>query len=151
MKSFIFQFDSLLRYRRHRRDLCRQLLADVMANRRRLEERRAALEVERTDQLGEIRTLQQSGEVDVDRAAARRYYAGRMLVDMLLVDRDQEAVHEQLERCRQALLQADRDVKALEKLRDKQQAEFLYEAGCREMRELDESWMAGHLAEEARQ
>jgi len=69
---------------------------------------------------------------------------------MLFIDRDREIVGEQMGQCRQALIQADREVKVLEKLRDKQHATFLYEQNRNEGRELEELWMATHLTEEAR-
>lgn len=150
MKSFIFKLESLLRYRRHRRDLCRQLLADIFADDRRLQENRAALERQRTGQLGEIRALHEPGRIDIDRSAARRYFAGHVQNDILFIDRDREIVGEQMGQYRQALIQADREVKVLEKLRDKQHATFLYEQNRNEGRELEELWMATHLTEEAR-
>lgn len=130
--------------------MCRQLLADIFADDRRLQDNRAALLQQRAGQLGEIRTLHESGRVDIDRAAALRYYAGHVQNDILFVDRDREIVGEQLSRCRQALIQADREVKVLEKLRDKQYAVFIHDQNRDEGRELDESWMATHLTEEAR-
>ena len=151
MKKFVFKLESLLKYRRHHRDLCRQLLADIFANDRRLLENRASLEQQRAGQLGEIRELHEPGPIDVDRTAARRYFAGHVQIDMLYIDRDRVIVGEQLNQCQQALMQADREVKVLEKLRDKQHAAFLYEKNRNEGRELDEMWMATHLTEEARQ
>lgn len=150
MKSFVFKLESLLRYRSHRRDLCRQLLAGIFADHRQLQERRTALEQQRAGQLGEIRAFQEAGRIDIDRTAARRYYAGHVQTDILLNDRNQEIAGEQLNRCQQALLQADREVKVLEKLRDKQRSTFIYEQNRHEARELDESWMAAHLTKEAR-
>lgn len=149
MKTFEFQFDSLLKYRRHLRDLCRQVLADVLANQHQLAERREALEHQRTGQLDEIRTMHQPGQVEIDRSAARRYHAGQMQIDISYLDRDRNVVAEQLARCRQALIEADRNVKVLEKLRDKQQAEFTSTQSRKEARELDESWMAARIKETA--
>jgi flagellar protein FliJ len=150
VKNFVFKLESLLKYRRHRRDLCRQLLADVFADDRRLLENRAALEQQRAGQIGEIRALHAPGRIDIDRTAARRYFAGHVQTDMLFIDRDRAIVGEQLSRCQQALMQADREVKVLEKLRDKQHADFRYGQNRDEGRELDEMWMATHLTEESR-
>lgn len=145
MKNFAFQFDSLLNYRRHRRDLCRQVLADILANQQQLAERRQMLEQQRSGQLDEIRTMHRPGQIEIDRTAARRYYAGQMQIDIGYLDRDRNVVAEQLARCRQALVEADRNVKVLEKLRDKRQAEFTATQSRKEARELDESWMAARI------
>ncbi len=142
MKNFIFPFESLLNYRRSKCDLCRQLLAQVLASDHRLLADRKSLEQQRHKQLQELRELVAAGEVDVDRSASRRYFAGQVLGDIRLVDRNRQIVAEQLDLCRQALSKADRDVKVLEKLQAKQQAEFYYENRRRENRELAELWMA---------
>ena len=150
MKKFVFQLESLLRYRENQRDLCRQVLAQILAEQQRLRQSRLALEQQRTDLLDEMRQLGERGEVDIDRSAARRYYAGQMLGEIRAVDRNGEVVAEQLARCRQTLVQADRDVKALEKLREKRETEFQYEQQRREHRELDDIWHATHLTEVGR-
>ena len=150
MKNFVFKFESLLKYRRHRRDLCRQLLADIFADDRRLLDNRATLEQQRAGQLGEIRELHEPGRIDIDRTAARRYFAGHVQNDMLFIDRDRAIIGEQLSRCQQALIKADREVKVLEKLRDKQHAAFRYGQNRDEGRELAEMWMATHVTEELR-
>jgi flagellar export protein FliJ len=126
------------------------MLADIFADDRRLLENRAALEQQRASQIGEIRELHEPGRIDIDRTAARRYFAGHVQNDVLFIDRDRAIVGEKLNQCQRVLIQADREVKVLEKLRDKQLAAFRYEQNRDEGRELDETWMATHLTEEAK-
>ena len=147
MSNFVFQLESLLRYRKNRRDLCRQLLAQILANLQQLKQDRQSLQRRRVGQIDELRQLGAGGDVDIDRSAARRYYAGHVLGEIQLVDRNREIVAEQLARCRETLIRADQEVKALEKLREKRQADFLYNQQRRERRELDEAWLTTHLTE----
>lgn len=150
MKKFTFPLDSLLRYRRHRRDLCCQLLAQVLAEQQRLEQHRRGLELQRAAQLGELRTLGEAGEVDIDRSASRRFHASQLLNEIHLTERNRRAVAEQAALCRQAVTQADQDVEVLERLREKQRQEHQYEEARRESRALDDAWMAVHLSRESR-
>ena len=143
----MFPLESLLRYRKNRRDLCRQLLAQILTNLQQLKQDRQSLQRRRVDQIDELRQLGAGGDVDIDRSAARRYYAGHMLGEIQLVDRNREVVAEQLARCRETLIRSDQEVKAIEKLREKQLADFLYDQQRREHRELDEAWLATHLTE----
>jgi flagellar export protein FliJ len=144
---FLFKFAPLLKYRRHQRDLCRQLLAEVMAEDQRLIERRQQVEAARTLQLGEMRELLGVGTVDIDRSAARRFHAGQLVGDMRRLEAERQLVAQQLARCREALVQADQRVKALEKLAEKQAAEFAQDQERRTARDLEESWLAAHAHE----
>ena len=87
VKKFVFQLESLLRFRENRRDLCRQVLAQIFAEQKRLKQFRLSLEQQRIDQLDEMRQLGEQGEVDVDRSASRRYYAGQILGEIRAVVR----------------------------------------------------------------
>ena len=140
MRIFAFQFDALLKLRRHRRDLCRQLLAQVLASDRELIAQREDLERARLGQLGELRELGREGEVDVDRTATRRYYAGQLAGRSHAVERNRELVTRQLLLCRQALAESDRDVKVLEKLEEREKAAFRYAEERHEARELEDAW-----------
>ena len=142
MRKFTFQFESLLKYRRNQRDLCRQLLAKVLADDDRLAAQKKTLVQNRNDLLDELRNLSQAGEIDVSRSASRRYYAGQLLGDIRLVERNQQLVLEQLQLCQQVLTKADQEVKVLEKLEERRRAEFLYEQERRTTHEVEDVWLA---------
>ena len=147
MAKFRFRLEPLLRYRRYRRDLCRQRLAEALREEQDLLNQRHALESERERLIQELREMQAAGEVDVDRAAARRYYAGRLLAQIAGVEqRRQLALRRILER-RETLVQADQAVKVLEKLAEKRRAEAQYENERREGRALEDAWSAARLTE----
>ena len=150
MKQFQFKFQALLNFRRYRRNLCRFYLAEVLANDRDLVSQRHSLVRNRNDQLNELREISREGDVNIDRSASRRYFAGQLTGEMQLVDRNRELISQQLKLCRQALSKADQDVEVLEKLEEKQREEFRYHEERREEHELEEAWMSGHLREYTR-
>ena len=150
MRKFVFRFQALLRLRINRRDRCRQLLAGLLSDDCVLATRQSAVEKQRLLQLEELRALAATGTVDVDRTISRRYYAARLTSEIQTLQRTRGLVARQLEQCRQALSFADREVKILEKLKEKQQTEFVYEENRREIRELDETWVAANFEELSR-
>lgn len=147
MKKFYFKFQSLLNYRKHRRELCRIYLGHVLANDRELIAQRHSFEQDRMNQLQELRGLGERGAFDIDSSSSRRYYAGQLVGFMQLVDRNRELVADQMALCRKALSKADQEVKVLEKLEEKQKSEFLYQEERRNAHELEDIWMAGHIEE----
>ena len=146
MQAFIFRFDGLLRYRRNRRDLCRQLLAQAMEAQREAAEQRSALESSREAVLSEMRNLGQLKRISIDEMAVRRYYAGRLTVEWGLLARREHLIAQQITQCRQALMQADRDVKILEKLEERQREDHRYQQERRDALELEEAWRNTALA-----
>jgi flagellar export protein FliJ len=150
LKEFQFKFQALLNYRKYRRNLCRLYLAEVLANDRDQISQLRSLERNRSSQLGELRDLSREGDVNIDRSASRRYFAGQLTGEMQLVIRNRSLIAQQLILCRQALSKSDQDVKVLEKLEEKQREEFRYDEERREAYELEEVWMSGHLREYTR-
>jgi flagellar export protein FliJ len=150
LKTFQFKFEPLLNLRRYRRDLCRQLLAGVLDDDARLVAERRRLEETRHKQLAEMRRLGEQGVVDVGGSSARRYYSGQLTVEMRLVDHRREVVAQQIELCRQALVRADQDVKALEKIAEKLRGEYEYEQDRRAAHELEDAWSAVRAVEAGR-
>ena len=147
MSVFRFPLEPLLDYRKHRRDLCRQQLAQTYAEEQSLQVQQQRLEQQRTQLIAELRELGAHGEVDIERAASRRYYAGRLLGDIAAMVRQRQAVRERMELCRRDVIKADQDVKVLEKLKQKQQTVFRDDAERREGRELEDTWSAARAGE----
>lgn len=147
MASFQFKLEPLLRYRRHRRDLCRQMLAEILADEHRLILQRSRLDRARAEQLEEMKELARSARLDIDRTAARRYHAGYLLAETRQLERSRELIQQQIDLCRRALVLADRDVKVLERLKERQYAEFAERAARRAQLELEETWLLTHWRE----
>jgi len=142
MKKFEFQFASLLNLRENNRQLCRVALAKILQDQQQLELQQQAIQNERNELLQQIRQLSQAGNVNVNEAASRRYYAGQLKLTMQAVMQQQQELASQLEACRQQLIKADQEVKALEQLAEKQFAAFQYEQQKMEAHELEDTWLA---------
>lgn len=144
MKNFHFRLAPLLTLRENERDLRRQALGEALRHEDELKQARRHLERERGQQLEEFRLLGQPGTVNVDGANSRRVYASQLVAWLLDVERERTLASRQVELCREALLHADQQVQMLEKLRDRQLAEFRQNAERREARHLEEAWQAAH-------
>jgi flagellar protein FliJ len=148
--SFVFKLRSLLEFRKHRRNLCRQLLAQILADEATLLAERQRVLASREQQFAEIRELSRQGHVTVEAAIARRYHSGQLLVVLRTIEERRRLVGQQLQLCRETLVKADTEVKVLERLEDRQRQEFEYHAERRNQFEREDAWMARRLLETAR-
>ena len=142
MKKFQFQFESVLKMRRHKRSMCRQLLGEMLQTDQRLIDQAEQLKQHRSEQFQEIRVRQSEGRVDIDGTTSLRYYAGQLQTQIKSVNTNRELMGKQIVLCRQALAKAEQEVKAMEKLSDKHREIFLYAQNQKEMVELEETWSA---------
>ncbi len=150
MKKFVFKFDPLLNLRRNERERCQRLLADVLRHDDELAARRGGIEAERLLQIDELRSLNSGVRgVDVDASTARRFYAVHLTARLGEIDVQRSVLARQIDACRQSLIRADQAVKSLEKLAEKQQADFVFLHERREARTLEETWQAIHAGEPA--
>jgi flagellar protein FliJ len=145
MATFTFPLESVLRWRIAQRDECRQAVAEAMRLAQLTQDRVTSCD----DELQELgRHTASTGTIDIrQRVANDRYAAGvrrerQRLVDELTV---QEAA---LESQRAGLVDADREVRTLERLRERNLEEFEIEERRREQRGLDELALRKHLAEQ---
>jgi len=140
--KFNFRLESLLKLRKYERDVRQQRLVEKLAEDQQLLDQRNRLEQAREQVLEELRQLQQARVVKVEQAAARRYYAGRLLAVILEVERQRQLLKQEIERRRRELAEAEKKVKVLEKLKEKQRAEHQYEALRAEALALEDTWAA---------
>ena len=144
MAKFKFRLATLLRLREAARDQRRAQLAQAY----RADE---IIEQERTRVAGELREVERQsrraaapGRLDVDRLLETRRY------ELVLQSQDQQlaqqhqAVQTEVERRRQALVDANRQVRVLETLHQKQLDHHRREENRQEIKQLDE--MAGRRA-----
>lgn len=146
MKKFEFQFESVLKMRRHKRSLCRQLLGEILQADQRLIDQRSELEQLRQRQFAEIRNRQAVGVVDIDAASSLRLYAGQIQAQIQNTIANRNILAKQIEACRKTLARAEQDVKAMEKLSDKYRDAFFYAQNKKEEQELEETWAATQQA-----
>jgi flagellar export protein FliJ len=148
VKRFSFKLHPLLKLRTSQRDVCQQLLADVVRHDDALISRRRLIESERVNQIDELRALNGLGkDVDVHASASRRIYTAHLTGSLGQIDDERAVLAGQIETWRQALVRADQAVKALERLAEKQQVEFVYSQERVEARILEDAWQATHAGE----
>ena len=141
---FQFRLQTLLRLREAARDERREQLAEVMRIDDALRKQLAELEGLQS----EARALQRLGvgRVDVDRLLEAQRYEAVVALEILHVERQRAAVAEEMNKRREALVEADREFKVLEKLREKRLQEHGAEVLAQEMKVLDEA--AGRMKRE---
>ena len=144
-KKFEFKLEALLKYRESRRDMCRQYLSQVLAEDQKLIDQKTEIQNNYAETEHHLKLLGQSGQFEIDKASVRRFHLGQLKLQMLQVDEQRRQLEEKLELCRKALLQADQEVKAIEKIKDKKISEHHYEQIKVENRELEENWQAAQL------
>lgn len=125
------------------------LFAQILRDRERLLSERQARRAQHLQQFEEIRGYTKAGNVDVDAAAARRYHAGQITLDVFQLERQIELVEQQFESCRSALVDAEKNVDVLKRLEEKQRRRFEFEQARREQNAMEDAWLAARFAEYA--
>ncbi|MCA8986300.1 MAG: hypothetical protein KDA78_01575 [Planctomycetaceae bacterium] len=140
--SFQFRLESVLRYRRHQLDLCRQLMSEVLRDIERCELEIQQTLADRAEALQYLRQISESGQLDVRKMSTIRLE----IVSHEKSERNQRnsaaRYQKQLELCRQAVQKADAAVKALEKLKTRQLQQAQKEEQKRTDLTTQEIWLA---------
>jgi flagellar FliJ protein len=139
MSRFQFRLKSLLAVRETTRDLRRAELAESLALDRGLNEREAALQRELDDQNQWFRRGAAPGPLDVDRLSTGHRYQLLLRSQARALAGERQSLALEIERRRQALLDADREVRVLEKLRERQFEHFRRQQAAAEVKQLDEA------------
>jgi flagellar FliJ protein len=134
---FRFRLQTLARLLESARDERRAELADALRVEESIRAQLAELEQDRL-LARRIQTLG-AGPVDVDRLLEAQRYEATLIIEIRHVEGQRIRVAEEVERRRAALVEADRQVKVLEKLREKQQEEYAAAELAQEMKMLDEA------------
>ena len=142
MSHFQFKFTALLKYRKHQRDLCRQLLGQVLAEETRITQAIGQKDHDKNTVIDEVRQGTQNEQVEVRQIAARRFYAGQLTIQKAKLEQELSVVRQQAEHCRNVLVEADQKVQALEKLEEKQRQEHEYVVNRKSELQLEEAWVA---------
>jgi flagellar FliJ protein len=138
MATFIFRLEPLLKLRQARRDECRAALADGLRVDEVLRKQFENLERE-LDALREFcRRKVSPGGIDIDRLVEAQRFELVTRAQQRNIAQQRETVATEIERRRQALVEADREVRVLEKLRERQAETHRREEESREARRLDE-------------
>ncbi len=138
MARFTFRLTALLRLRESRRDEYRAALAEAYRVDEVLQKQVQGLERELSALREFCRITLTSRTIDIDRLVeAQRYELVARAQQQRLVEQRQQVAAE-IERRRQALVEVDREVRILEKLRERQAEQHRRAEELREVKRLDE-------------
>jgi flagellar FliJ protein len=138
MAKYTFRLQTLLKLRDSLRDERRQALARAYRQEEILLRRRRQIE----DELGQLhdatREAAGPGQVDLGQLLDARRYEGILRGRAQLAEQEQKALSGEIARRREALVQADREVRVLESLRDRQRQRHRFEGERQEIKTLDD-------------
>lgn len=141
MAKFQFRLATLLRLREDTRDERRAELAEVQQADEELRARLTRLQAEQRQLQSECREAAAPGVIDISRLAESEAYAATLREQEADLQRQRETLAIEIERRREALLEAEREVQTLEKLREHQADAYRQEENRREGKRLDEAAM----------
>jgi flagellar protein FliJ len=146
MANFRFRLETLLKVRRDQRDVQRQQYAKALEAQKILADQITQIDQDIKDTHSIMRTNAAPGAIDVDRLLRIHRYELLLQAQRQQLEQQAERVAQEVERRRQALIHADREVRLLEKLREKQLEAFQREHDRREQKLLDEIAQHTHNA-----
>jgi flagellar protein FliJ len=138
MPRFAFRLATLLRLRENDRDQRRAELAQAYHADDILRQQHEELERERIALLTASRDAARPGPVDVDRLIQTQRYELLLRTHQQQLGSQREAVAAEIDRRRETLVRANREVRILENLREKQALRHREEEARRETKRLDE-------------
>jgi flagellar FliJ protein len=138
MARFRFRLQTLRRLREITRDELRVRLAEAYRAEQILADERAALETERAGLAELQRQLVDRGALDVNRVLAAQRYQLVLEAQSRTLAEQAARLEEEIERRREAVVDADRQVRVLDKLRERREREHRYAAERAEAKRLDE-------------
>lgn len=150
MTRFRFRLETLLKLRQSERNALRERLADALVARRVLDERRRQW----IDELGAMREQArgagQPGSVNVDTLLASHRYHLMLEAQGRVLDEQEVQIEAEIDRRRAALAEGDKQVRVLEKLRERQHAAHQQGELRAEQKLLDEVAQRGGILKEQR-
>jgi flagellar FliJ protein len=135
--NFRFRLSGLLRFRENVRDQYRQNLAVAQRTEDVIRSRVAALNDTLDDLQRQSEIASLPGAIDVDRLLGAHQYEMIIKEKLQATLAQQQAATAEVERQRQTLLDADREVKTLERLRQQQAMRHHLDENRREIKQLD--------------
>jgi flagellar protein FliJ len=145
MATFHFRLATLLRLRLAERDERRSDLAKALAAAEILRQQHRSLDAQQRENLDSLRRVAGPGSGNVDRLMHGHRYATILKARSAQLASQQAQVEREIERRRQVLVEADRQVRVLEKLQSRQAAEHQSRLDRLEGKQLDEVAAIGHF------
>jgi flagellar export protein FliJ len=138
MAQFVFRLQSLLKLRAAHRNRRREELADAFRVERTLLGQLEMIDDQIRQNRDVSRAAAQPGTLDVDHLLGSHRHELLLTTRQRQLQRQRDQVQAEIERRRQLLVQAERAVKILENLREKQAVQHAATEQRAEMRQLDE-------------
>ena len=138
MAKFQFRLQTLLRLREADRQRRRGELAQAYRAEEILRQQRDFLAAEETEMRKRMQVASGPGPVQVDQLLDTHRYAIMLQARAKALEEQQARLLREIERRRQVLVEADREVRVLEKLRDRLLAQYRAEEAKQELKQLDE-------------
>jgi len=139
MPPFRFRLGSLEKFRRQVRERCQLKLAAAEADHQRLDSERRDVERQLVALRHAVRGSVGPGRVDVVRLASANDFESGLRAELERLDQRTSVLAAEVARCREAVVEADRDVRTLEKLRQRQHEQFQADERRAESKALDDT------------
>lgn len=144
MSKFTFRLATLLKLREGFRDERRAALAEAFHAEQLLEGRILEIEAENENLRNQRAQMASSGDVAVDQLLEIQRYEAILGAEVKTLGRQRKLLEVEIERRREATAEADREVRVLEKLRERQQQRHDTETEMRIAKEMDEFASLSH-------
>ena len=138
MKTFEFRLETLLKIRINRRDELRHEMSDAYRAFAILEQQEAQLEEQKNEVQAEKKELQASGKISVDHVIDNQRFQLLLAAQLRQLGEQKEQVRTEIDVRRSALVEADREVRVLEKLKERKHSRYLQELNREETKQFDE-------------
>ena len=122
--AFQFKLQAVQKVNEFKRDAEKQTLADLLAQQNALAAEEETLQKELADSQAERENLMRGGTLDVAQLQAYYQFESHVKEKIEEVRQKQNALTEVIEGQRETVLQAEQEVKKLEKLEEKQREEY---------------------------
>lgn len=149
MAKFKFRLATYLRLREALRDERRSHLAQAYRAEEMILREERRLEAESATVAAKVRDAARPGEINVDRLLDAQRYQTILKAQQQHLAGQREVLAAEIQRRHQALVEANRDVQVLEKLRGRQRDEHRYQENRREIAHLDEIGQRRTVKEDA--
>ncbi|MEW4562243.1 flagellar FliJ family protein [Bremerella sp. JC770] len=145
MSKFRFRLETYLRLKIAARDQCRAELAEVLQAEQQLKEHLAGIEADILGQHTYIRELTQAGALNVDLITASQREV--VFLKSLQIEKQQLMIklRPHIQQRQRALIDADHEVRTLEKLKEQKHEQHLQWEAAMEAKQMDEIAMSGFL------
>ena len=138
-KRFQFRLEVVLKVRRQRRDHCRRRFAEQLRCVQQQERRLVDLHEQVQTESRARRSDARQAELDMSLLRSRQYYVGHLRRTIEVQDAELDRLRQELEERRATLVGASRELKVIEKLRQRQWERHCAAASRSETIEADES------------